>query len=196
MAYDRRFFAGRQSARSRSRMNEMFSFRAMQARDIPAVMSIQAQAYAPPLHEEEAVVRSRLAACPQQAWVAEDAQGVCAYLFAYPSRLGQVTPLDGDFQPHTEADCLYLHDLAVARRAAGRGIGPALVKHKLQRAGAAKLRYSALVSVQDSQGFWSRLGFRPEVKLAAPQADNLASYRIPAVYMVRRLDTEATKQSR
>src|SRR5690606_2606250 len=164
---------------------EMFSFRTMQASDIPAVMSIQEQVYAPQLHEEEAVIRARLAACPQQAWVAEDAEGVCAYLFAYPSRLGQVTPLDGDFQPLAEADCLYLHDLAVASRAAGRGIGPALVRHKLQRAGAAKLRYSALVSVQDSQGFWSRLGFEPEEKLSAPQASNLASYRIPAVYMVR-----------
>ncbi len=167
----------------------------MQARDIPAVMSIQEESYAPEVHEEEAVVRSRLAACPQQAWVAEDAQGVCAYLFAYPSRLGQVTPLDGDFQPHAQADCLYLHDLAVASRAAGRGIGPALVQHKLQRAGAMQLRYSALVSVQDSQGFWSRMGFKPEEKLSASQANNLASYQIPAVYMVRRIETEATKQS-
>lgn len=161
----------------------------MQARDIPAVMSIQGESYAPEVHEEEAVVRTRLAACPQQAWVAEDAQGVCAYLFAYPSRLGQVTPLDGDFQPHAEADCLYLHDLAVAGRAAGRGIGPALVRHNLQQAGTTKLRYSALVSVQDSQNFWARLGYKAHEQLAAPQAGNLASYRIPAVYMVRSLDT-------
>ena len=170
----------------------MFSFRTMQASDIPAVMSIQEEVYAPQLHEEEAVIRTRLAACPQQAWVAEDAEGVCAYLFAYPSQLGQVTPLGGDFQPQADADCLYLHDLAVASRAAGRGIGPALVRHKLQRAGAAKLRYSALVSVQDSQGFWSRLGFEPEEALSTPQASNLASYQIPAVYMVRSLDTLAS----
>lgn len=169
----------------------MFSFRRMQASDIPAVMSIQAQAYSPELHEEETVVRARLAACPQQAWVAEDAEGVCAYLFAYPSRLGQVTPLGGDFHPPAEPDCLYLHDLAVARRAAGRGIGPALVRHKLQQASAKRLRYSALVSVQDSHGFWSRLGFTEAQQLPAPQADNLASYRIPAVYMVRSLAAEA-----
>jgi len=165
----------------------------MEAGYIPAVMWMREESYAPEVHEEEAGVRTRLAACPQLAWVAEDTQSVCAYLFAYPSRLGQVTPLDGDFQPHAEADCLYLHDLAVAARAAGRGIGPALVQHNLQQAGTAKLRYSALVSVQDSQNFWSRLGYEAHEELAAPQASNLASYPIPAVYMVRSLGIEGSR---
>jgi len=69
----------------------------------------------------------------------------------------------------------------------GRGIGPALVRHNLQQAGAAQLRYSALVSVQDSTGFWSRLGYEAHDELDPPQAGNLASYQIPAVYMVRDL---------
>ncbi len=165
----------------------MYQLRPMQERDIPAVLAIQEQCYAAEVLEEEAVIRSRLAACPQLAWVAEDARGVCGYLFAYRSRLGKVTPLDGEFQPHDEADCLYLHDLAVASRAAGRGIGPALVRHNLQQARSAKLRYSALVSVQDSAGFWSRLGYAAHDELEPRQADNLASYRIPAVYMVQSL---------
>jgi len=125
--------------------------------------------------------------CPHLAWVAEDVEGVCGYLFAYPSRLGKVTPLDGEFHSDGEADCLYLHDLAVARRAAGRGIGPALVRHNLKQASSIRLRYSALVSVQDSTGFWSRLGYQAHDELEPPQAGNLASYQIPAVYMVRSL---------
>lgn len=165
----------------------MFELRPMQERDIPAVLAIQEESYAAEVLEDEAVIRSRLAAFPTLAWVAQDAQGVCAYLFAYHSRLGKVTPLDGEFQPHTEADCLYLHDLAVARRAAGRGIGPALVQQNLQHAQAAQLRYSALVSVQDSAEFWSRQGYRTHDALEPQQADNLASYQIPAVYMVRSL---------
>ena len=165
----------------------MQQLRAMQERDIPAVLAIQEESYAAGLLEDEAVIRARLAASPQLAWVAEDAHGVCGYLFAYRSRLGKVTPLDGAFRPDAEADCLYLHDLAVARRAAGRGIGPALVQHNLQQARTARLRYSALVSVQDSAGFWSRLGYRAHAGLDADQADNLASYRIPALYMVRSL---------
>lgn len=165
----------------------MYQLRAMQERDIPAVLAIQEQSYAAEVLEDEAVIRSRLAAFPQLAWVAEDALGVCGYLFAYHSRLGKVTPLDGEFCTDGEADCLYLHDLAVAKRAAGRGIGPALVRHNLQQAGTAQLRYSALVSVQDSTGFWSRLGYETHDELDPPQAGNLASYQIRAVYMVRDL---------
>jgi predicted N-acetyltransferase YhbS len=165
----------------------MFKLRAMQVRDIPAVMSIQEESYSAEVLESEAVICNRLAACPQLAWVAEDDQGVCAYLFAYHSRVGKVTPLDGEFQEHTEADCLYLHDLAVARRASGRGIGPALVQRNLAQARTQQLRYSALVSVQESEAFWSRLGYAAHTELEAPQVSNLDSYQIPAVYMVRAL---------
>lgn len=165
----------------------MFKLRAMQARDIPAVMWIQEESYAPEVLEDEAVIRARFAACPQLAWVAEDDQGVCAYLFAYHSRVGKVTPLDGEFQHHTEADCLYLHDLAVARRAGGRGIGPALVRNNLEQARTQQLRYSALVSVQESEAFWTRMGYAAHDELDQPQATNLASYQIPAIYMVREL---------
>lgn len=159
----------------------------MQERDIPAVLSIQLEAYSPQLQEDEAVIRARLAACPQLAWVAEDTGGVCAYLFAYQSRLGKVTPLDGEFQPHDQGDCLYLHDLAVSPRASGRGIGPALVRKKIEQARARQLRYSALVSVQDSEAFWARLGYAAHDHLDSPQLSNLASYRTPAQYMVRPL---------
>lgn len=165
----------------------MFTLRKMHLRDIPAVHAIQAQAYAPEVLESEQVMRDRLSANADHAWVAEDRDGLCGYLFAYPSRVGKVTPLDGCFEPHPQADCLYLHDLAVATRANGRGIGPALVERNLKQARRHKLRFSALVSVQQSERFWSRLGYREHAELERPQARNLASYRIPAVYMVRPL---------
>ena len=122
----------------------MYQLRAMQERDIPAVLAIQEESYAAEVLEDEAVIRSRLAACPHLAWAAEDVEGSAATC-AYPSRLGKVTPLDGEFHSDGEADCLYLHDLAVARRAAGRGIGPALVRHNRSRpaaSGCATRRWS------------------------------------------------------
>lgn len=181
------FFAGPHGNLRRMSDVAMYTLRPMQEHDIPAVLAIQDECYAAEVLEEEAVIRSRLAAFPRLAWVAEDEQGVCAYLFAYHSRVGKVTPLDGEFQQHEEADCLYLHDLAVARRAGGRGIGPALVQRNLQQAQAAQLRYSALVSVQDSAAFWARQGYIEHEQLEPQQAGNLASYQIPAVYMVRSL---------
>ena len=42
----------------------MYQLRAMQERDIPAVLAIQEESYAAEVLEDEAVIRSRLAACP------------------------------------------------------------------------------------------------------------------------------------
>ncbi len=166
----------------------MYSIRLMTEADLPQVMKIQQQAYEATVLESESVIRARRSSSPQLAWVAEDASGVCAYLFCYPSQVGQVTPLDGGFHSPANADCLYLHDLAVAPRAAGRRIGPALVKHALHKARQHQLRYSALVSVQDSQPFWSRFGYAEHAGLNAHHAEHLASYGIPATYMVCHLN--------
>ncbi|QLF95011.1 GNAT family N-acetyltransferase [Pseudomonas sp. ABC1] len=159
----------------------------MHAQDIPAVMLIQQACYSAEVLESEAVMQSRQASVSDTCWVAEDMQGVCAYLFSYRSRLGKVTPLDGELCHAEDADCLYLHDLAVLPRMAGQGVGPSLVSHALKLA-RPRLGHSALVSVQDSQGFWSRQGYRPHGPLPVQQQANLDSYGIPAVYMVQVLD--------
>ena len=164
-----------------------YHLRPMGEHDIPAVLAIQAESYASELLESAEVIRQRLLAFPDLAWVAEDAAGVCAYLFGYRSHAGKVTPLDGVFAEPEQPDCLYLHDLAVAARAAGRGIGPALVQRNLEQGRARRLQYSALVSVQDSQAFWSRLGYADHGELDDAQRRNLESYGVPAVYMVKPL---------
>lgn len=164
-----------------------YHLRPMAEHDIAAVLAIQQESYASELLESAEIIRQRLLAAPDLAWVAADALGVCAYLFGYRSRAGKVTPLDGAFAEPTDADCLYLHDLAVSGRAAGRGIGPGLVQRLLEQGRASRLQYSALVSVQDSQGFWSRQGYAEHAGLDDRQQRNLASYGVPAVYMVKAL---------
>ena len=159
----------------------------MQPCDLAAAVLIQTECYAGTLLEDARVFASRLTAFPDLTWVAVDAMGPCAYLFAYRSRLGGVTPLDGDFPSYDRADCLYLHDLAVSPRAAGKGIGPALVAHALVQGTEQKLRYSALVSVQESQKFWSHQGYSAYDRLDGDQAKNLASYQTKAIYMTRQL---------
>lgn len=149
--------------------------------DLDAVLAVQAACYPPPMQEPADVVRARLRASPDTVLVARDADGVCAYLFAYPSRLGKVTPLGGDFAVPKEPDTLYLHDLAVAPRAAGQGVARRLVDAMLARAGS--LRHSALVSVQDSRPFWESLGYA----VAAGDARALATYPTDAQYMTKRM---------
>lgn len=165
----------------------MHPIRPMQHGDISAVLAIQAEAYVTETLETEATIRSRFETCPDTAWVAESEHGICAYLVGYRSLVGQVTPLDGDFAPLARGDSLYLHDLAVSSRANGRGLGPALVTAALDHARGQGLRYSALVSVQGSKGFWERLGYAAESQLMREQAANLATYAGPAFYMVKPL---------
>jgi len=78
-------------------------------------------------------------------------------------------------------DTLYLHDLAVAPRAAGQGVARRLVGAMLARAGG--LRHSALVSVQDSRPFWESLGYA----VAAGDPGALATYPADALYMTKSL---------
>jgi predicted N-acetyltransferase YhbS len=165
----------------------MPKLRPMQAPDIPAVLAVQEESYPDELLETAEVFSARLASYPEYAWVAEEAQEACAYLFAYPARLGGIAPFNSDFARHDDADCLYLHDLAVGLLASGRGVGPALVRHALGHAKTRGLQHSALVAVQGSQDFWARMGFEACPVPDAAQADNLATYGGGSVYMTRSL---------
>lgn len=168
-------------------MSPSFRLRAMQAQDIPAVLAIQAECYSDVLPEDENVIRARLQAAPDFAWVAEDVHGVCAYLVTYPSALGKVTPLSGLFQLPDQPDTLYLHDLAVASRVHGCGLGPQLVRHALSQARALQLSHTALVSVQDTRAFWQRFGYREQPLHCAQQRQHLRSYQCESYYMSRKL---------
>lgn len=161
--------------------------RAMREDDLEAVLEVQAACYPPSMQEAAGVVLARLRAAPATCLVAQDRGGVCAYLFAYPSRLGAVTPLGATFEVAADPDTLYLHDLAVAPRAHGRGLARRLVGHMLACARKGGVMASSLVSVQDTAAFWSGLGYA-ECRTDDPQARAaLATYPGVARYMTRRL---------
>tara|TARA_R110001583_G_scaffold13387_1_gene57655 strand:+ start:6959 stop:7474 length:516 start_codon:yes stop_codon:yes gene_type:complete len=161
-------------------------YRNMVSGDLSAVMAVQTEAYGDGFIEGVEVIAARLEAAPETAWVAEDGYGVCAYLVGYPSMEGRMTSLGGLFRVAPVADCLYLHDLAVSPRAAGRRVGPSLVRKALAFAQDARLKSSTLVSVQASRAFWLRQGFCVAMP-GAEESAKLDSYPGDAVYMARRL---------
>ncbi len=144
--------------------------------DIASVLRVQAHCHLHDNIESEAVIRARLASASDTTWVAELKGAVCAYLVGYRSRLGQVSALGDGFEPATEPDCLYLHDLAVCPQARGMGLGPLLVEHALSQARCERLAWAALVSVQGSQDFWRRQGFATSRLDDPVQALALSSY--------------------
>jgi GNAT superfamily N-acetyltransferase len=158
----------------------------MSEQDLPAVLALQAACYPPSMQEPGSVVLDRLRAAPATSLGACDGEGVCAYVFAYPSKRGRITPLHAGFAPAPDADTLYVHDLAVHPRAHGRGQGKQLAQALFDAAGRLGLRHTALVAVMDARRFWETLGFAG----ADPGqgAAVLASYPGDALYMVRRLD--------
>lgn len=161
--------------------------RPLRVTDLDRVAAVQAACYPPAMQEPAALLAGRLRAAPDACWVAEDAEGVCAYLYAYRSRLGGVTALGGAFHPDPAADCLYLHDLAVDPRAAGRGLASGLARHALAEARRCGLAHAALVAVRDAAPFWARLGFHTASPGSPDDARRLADYPPPACYLTRRL---------
>ncbi len=164
-----------------------FICRAMQSRDLEAVIRIQAEAYIDEILETDDVIRARFAQTPDTSWVVERAGEVCGYLVGYQSALGEVSPWGSEFAHKPESTALYLHDLAISKSAAGCGLGPMLVNHALIAARQCELRAAALVSVQNSKSFWQKLGFNEYTQLDEIQQHNLASYSGPAIYMTREI---------
>lgn len=168
------------------------AYRQPQSSDVPAIFAIQRGCYPSALQEDRRIIHERLAAAGRYCWVAHDELGIFAYLFAYPSVSGKVTPLGGSFAPEPDGDTFYIHDLAVAKRAAGSGAGSRLVDIALANARIQGFEYSALVAVLESGGFWERHGYQVEHLASPAEQANLRSYSVPATYMLRQLQATAS----
>ena len=158
--------------------------RPMALADLPAVLDVQRACYPGDFLEDAATFTQRLQSPGNLSCVATQDGVVCAYLAAYRSRPGKLTPLNGGFDTVAQPDTLYLHDLAVAPQAAGQGLAQRLVSHLWARAAEERLQHSALVSVQGSQLYWERQGYKAESVANAAQQQHLASYGEGALYMV------------
>ena len=136
-------------------MSELLTvaLRVLGAGDIDAVLRIQAQCYGADFVEPREVFARRLQGTGHCSWAAVQGGEVLAYLAAYWSCPGVITPLNGDFAEYSDA------------RARG-----------VQR--------TALVSVQGSQHYWERQGYKVEPVTNAAQQQHLASYGEGALYMV------------
>lgn len=170
--------------------------RALTVDDLPGLLDVQHACYGKGFVEGAEVFARRIASPAQCSLVIEEGGLVCAYLAAYDSMLGKVTPLHGDFEAVPQPDTLYLHDMAVLPQLAGRGLAHALLDPLWRQAQARGLRQSALVSVQGSQGFWERHGYAAQPLHDAAQRKRLAAYGVGAVYMVRGLEATLNKLPR
>ncbi|MBN9115079.1 MAG: GNAT family N-acetyltransferase [Pandoraea sp.] len=173
-----------------------FRIRPMQSCDIPQVLTVQAAAYVGPMRESEATLASRHALSPSTCWVAEGTgptdTSVVGYLLTHPWRMAAPPPLDTILKALPDAaDCWYVHDMALLPRTRGAGVACQLYAAALAVARSSGLRASALVAVQQSQGFWARFGYAAtsdaSPQMAAKLAAKLAGYGDGAMFMTRTL---------
>ena len=157
--------------------------------DLDAVLSIQAQCYAPGFHEPSAAFESKLTTF-NSAWLACVNNIPAGYLFTLPLALGETLAMpslaESKSASSTDAapNCLYLHDLAVLPQYRGSGISHMLFGAAQALAQAQKLEHMALVAVQGSTPFWQSLGF---VEVTEPHPSiqaKLATYGDGATFML------------
>jgi GNAT superfamily N-acetyltransferase len=153
-----------------------FKIRPMMEDDLCAVEVIQAEAYAGYFLESADVIAKRFELSPTTAWVAERDGDVCAYLVSYWSNIGKINPLNAPFSPVENANCLYLHDLALLKAAQGFGVGRRLIQVATEHALKNAAEAIALLSVQNSKAFWRGFGFREFLDLDMQQQQHLETY--------------------
>ncbi|MBP2313928.1 GNAT family N-acetyltransferase [Azospirillum soli] len=157
-------------------------WRAMEPSDLDTVMDI-ADVVHPDYPEERGVFAERLALFPAGCWMAVADGMPVGYAVMHPGRIGAPPPLDSPLGSlPADADCLYLHDVALLDRARGLGLGASALERA--RALAAERGYArlALTSTPKARAYWDRQGFTPlsgEGALAA----KLASYGGGMTYM-------------
>lgn len=115
----------------------------------------------PGLPERPEVTAEKFRLSPGGCWVLDDGRGgVASYGVSHPWTLFSVPPLDaflGDLP--ADADCLYVHDIAVSHVARGAGEAATLLGFVARHASTLGLRYAAGVAVNGFGALWSRLGF-------------------------------------
>ncbi len=167
-----------------------FTIRLMQDADLAAVVKIQSDAYSGHFLESGEVIAQRFAISPLTSWVAERDGQVCAYLVGYWSKVGKISPLNAPFKLIDNADCLYLHDLALFNAVQGYGLAKLLIKAAIDCVIVNSVGAIALISVQNSVDFWCKAGFAEYDYLDEEQRTNLLTYvanGAPALYMVKYL---------
>ena len=136
------------------------NIRLISKHDLSAIVTIQDTCYGNELFEDASLIQRRLLSQPDSCWLAESSSGeVLAYLFSYPSCDKQVAALGSEFSRYTQAELLYLHDMAVSQNARGLGLASRLLNCAERYAMQLGLSRLALVAVQGSVPYWQKQGF-------------------------------------
>ena len=153
----------------------------MRPGDLAAVVALADRIH-PELPEITAIFAERLALFPDGCLVLAATGRIAGYAIAHPIFYPHAPPLNTFLgSVAADADAFYIHDVAIAPEARGRGHADAIVKALLDIA--RTFPRSCLISVYGTVPFWQRFGF-VDARVDWP-LDKLADYGADARFMVR-----------
>lgn len=125
----------------------------------PEIVRLEAEAYREIEPESLDALRSKWLVSPELCFVFEVNKEIAGYLLAH--QWGSLEPpkLFKPLPKNSGGQYLFIHDLVVSKKYSGIGLGQKLVNNLLQSEHIKGLEKVLLVSVQDSQNFWSKLKF-------------------------------------
>lgn len=149
--------------------------------DLADIAAIATEVH-PDLPERAAVLDEKRALFPAGCFCLEIKGAVLGYALSHPWRLYHVPRLDHFLNAlPKDAECLYLHDVALKAAARGKGAARALIRQLDGVALQLGLSTLALTSVKGTGPLWETLGFTPvSDKRVKPD-----SYGDSAIYMLR-----------
>ena len=153
--------------------------------DLAAIDAIGAQLH-PLLTERPEIFAEKCRLFPEGCMALADAAGIAGYGICHPWMLNDIPPFDSFLValPH-DADCIFIHDVAVLPRARGRKAAHTYVEHVAKLARERGLGLLALTSVNGTGPLWESFGFT--IAGEASLAEKLKSYGDGAIYLVRKL---------
>jgi GNAT superfamily N-acetyltransferase len=157
--------------------------------DLAEIGAIAARIH-PELPERPEVFEERWRLFPAGCQVLADRSGrIAGYGLSYPWKLRAIPPLDAFIgRLPSDADCLYVHDVAVLPEARGQRAAHRYVQWARGAATALHIPSLACVSVYGTYTLWERFGFST---VASPAIENhLGSYGGTARYMVAPVNFE------
>lgn len=119
--------------------------------DLAKIAVIQAACYSADFVEDSKAFAAKLNASPHTCWLARQGQHSIGYLVSVPVRMDTLPTLNAtSFEMASDANLLYLHDLAIHPNFRASGAGRQLIQQLKQQAAHLGFKKLLLIAVQDS----------------------------------------------
>lgn len=149
----------------------MIEIRPIRMDELVVIEEIGTASYPSNYYEGSESFRSKISENPAGCFVGFVDGELAGYVISFPYIMGKPHPIN-EIYVAVDGDCLYLHDLCVAKWARGSGLGASMADVVLRPPGPV-----ALTAVLKSESFWEGLGFN--------RLFELEYYGAMATYMVR-----------